>query len=59
LRDVYDAVAGGPDAARGAAFATFEDGYRVAALIDAVLASHAAGGVWTKVGAPELVGTAR
>ena len=59
LRDVYAVIVGGPDAARGTAFATFEDGYRVAALIDAVLASHRAGGVWTKVGAAELAGAAR
>ena len=59
LRDVYDAVTGRTDPGRGSAFATFEDGYRVAALIDAVLASHHAGGVWTPVGAPALAGTAR
>jgi predicted dehydrogenase len=59
LRDVYEAIVGGPAATRGTAFATFEDGYRVAALIDAVLASQAAGGAWTQVGAAELVGTSR
>jgi predicted dehydrogenase len=57
LRDVYDAVAGRTDAGRGTAFATFEDGYRVAALIDAVLASHRDGGVWTRVAAPQLAGS--
>jgi predicted dehydrogenase len=59
LRDVYDAVRGGAAAARGTAFATFEDGYRIAALIDAVLASHAGGGVWTRVGAGALAGSIR
>ena len=33
--------------ARPPAMATFEDGYRVACLVDAVLESHAQGGVWT------------
>jgi predicted dehydrogenase len=59
LRDVYDAVSGRTEPGRGTAFATFEDGYRVAALIDAVLASHAAGGAWTRVGAGELAGSLR
>ena len=59
LRDVYDAVAGRTDPGRGAAFATFEDGYRVAALIDAVLASHRDGGVWTRVAASQLAGSLR
>ena len=34
---------------RGPAFATFEDGYRAACLVDAVLESHRRGGVWTDV----------
>jgi len=36
--------------------ATFEDGYRVACLVDAVLESHRNGGAWTKVQAVEMVG---
>jgi len=36
--------------------ATFEDGYRVACLVDAVLESHAQGGVWTPVRVAEMVG---
>ena len=59
LRDVYEAVAGRTEPGRGSAFATFEDGFRVAALIDAVLASHRGGGVWTRVGAAELAGSIR
>jgi predicted dehydrogenase len=63
LRDVYAAILGDPGASaaddRGAAYATFEDGYRVAALIDAVLASHRGGGVWTRVGAAEMAGSIR
>jgi predicted dehydrogenase len=60
LRDVYAAVvSGGADALRTPAFATFEDGYRVACLIDAVLDSHRNGGVWTAVHASELAGSAR
>jgi predicted dehydrogenase len=31
------------------AFATFEDGYHAACIVDAVLESHRRGGVWTKV----------
>lgn len=34
---------------RGPAFATFEDGYHSACIVDAMLASHTRGGVWTKV----------
>jgi len=51
LRDVYEFIASGapPDAPRPPAFATFEDGYRAAAIVDAILASHGNGGVWTKV----------
>ena len=59
LRDVYDAVGNNPETRGGSAFATFEDGYRVAAFIDAVLASHRGGGVWTRVGASQLAGRVR
>jgi predicted dehydrogenase len=57
LRDIYDAILGRAAAGRGAAHATFEDGYRIATLVDAVLASHRAGGVWTSVRAAELAGS--
>jgi predicted dehydrogenase len=52
LRDVYSFIAAGKRAsdARPPAFATFEDGYRAAAIVDAILESHGLGGVWTKVG---------
>jgi predicted dehydrogenase len=46
MRDVYARVQG---KSAGPSLATFEDGYRVACLVDAVLASHRAGGVWTRV----------
>jgi predicted dehydrogenase len=50
LGDVYrtiaDGRAGGP---RPPAFATFEDGYRAACIVDAVVDSHRHGGVWTTV----------
>ena len=59
LRDVYSAIAarqpasGVPrqSAGEGArpAFATFEDGYHAACIVDAVLESHRRGGVWTQV----------
>ena len=52
LRDVYGFLAAGkrPSDARPPAFANFEDGYRAAAIVDAILESHRQGGVWTKVG---------
>ena len=61
LRDVYDAVArqkaGEPVGVP--VYPTFEDGYRVACLIDAVLESHHRGGAWTAVQQPALAGVAR
>jgi predicted dehydrogenase len=59
LRDVYAAIADHPVEPPPSAFATFEDGYRAACLVDAVLASHRRGGMWTTVQAAELVGSAR
>jgi len=51
MRDVYAFVASGkrPADPRPPAFATFEDGYRAAAIVDAMLDSHRRGGAWTKV----------
>jgi predicted dehydrogenase len=51
MRDVYRSIAEGkmPAGERPPAFATFEDGYRAAAIVDAMLESHKRGGVWTKV----------
>jgi predicted dehydrogenase len=40
---------GGRPEAKPAPLPTFEDGYRSTCLIEAMLKSHAAGGVWTKV----------
>jgi predicted dehydrogenase len=61
IRDIYTYISdGGPRGGqRPAAFATFEDGYRVACLVEAVLESHRNGGVWTKVAAVELAGGVR
>ena len=59
LRDVYAAIAQHPAEPPPSALATFEDGYHAACLVDAVLASHRRGGVWTAVQAAELVGSAR
>jgi predicted dehydrogenase len=59
LRDVYAAIARHPHQPSPAGYATFEDGYHVACLVDAVLASHRRGGVWTAVQAAELAGTVR
>ncbi len=51
LKDVYEFIQSGarPDAAKPPAFATFEDGCRAACIVDAILASHQAGGAWTDV----------
>ena len=51
MRDVYGFIAAGkrPTDPRPPAFATFEDGYYSACIVDAILASHTRGGVWTKV----------
>lgn len=51
MRDIYTFVAEGhkPTDAHPPAFATFEDGYRANAIIEAILDSAKAGGVWTKV----------
>jgi predicted dehydrogenase len=50
LRDVYQAVAAGkvPEAGK-APFPTFEDGYRSACIVEAILKSHANGNTWTTV----------
>jgi predicted dehydrogenase len=51
MQDVYTFIADGrrPDDPKPPAFATFEDGYRSACVVDAILESHAAGSVWTTV----------
>jgi predicted dehydrogenase len=51
LRDVYETIgaAGSAQTARPPAFATFEDGYRSACVVDAILKSHRAGAAWTPV----------
>jgi predicted dehydrogenase len=51
MRDIYGFVASGrpPSDPKPPAFATFEDGYRAACVVDAILDSHAGGSVWTKV----------
>lgn len=51
MKDVYTFIADGrpPDDPKPPAFATFEDGYRSACVVDAILESHAAGSVWTNV----------
>ena len=51
MRDIYGFIASGrkADDVKPPAFATFEDGYRAACIVDAILDSHAAGSVWTAV----------
>jgi predicted dehydrogenase len=51
MRDIYDVISGRrPRNPRPPAFATFEDGYHSACMVDAVLESHRRGAVWTRVG---------
>lgn len=61
LTDVYAAIAGAAAArTRGTPpYPTFEDGYQVACLVDAVLESQRQGGVWTPVDSARLVGSLR
>ncbi len=51
MRDVYGVIAEGrkPGGAHPPAFATFEDGYRANAIVEAILESARQGSVWTKV----------
>jgi predicted dehydrogenase len=51
MRDIYGFIATGRsvDEAKPPAFATFEDGYRAACIVDAILKSHAGAGAWTGV----------
>jgi predicted dehydrogenase len=58
IAEVYACIAGGglrPGAAPS--FPTFEDGYRVACIVDSILESHRRGGVWTRVGSAALAET--
>jgi predicted dehydrogenase len=64
IRDVYGAIALAADGRRPVdmnvrppAFATFEDGYHSACVVEAVLDSHRRGGVWTRV--LSLIGATR
>ena len=52
IRDIYTFIAEGRRMSdhRPPAFATFEDGYHAACVVDAILESHRRGAVWTKVG---------
>jgi predicted dehydrogenase len=51
MRDIYGFIADGKKMSdrRPPAFATFEDGYHAACVVDAVLESHRRGAVWTRV----------
>ena len=53
MRDIYGFIAAGKQMSdqRPPAFATFEDGYHSACIVDAVLESHRRGAAWTRVGA--------
>ena len=51
MRDIYGFIASGRGSGedKPPAFATFDDGYRAACVVDAILKSHTDGGVWTDV----------
>jgi predicted dehydrogenase len=51
MRDIYGVIAGGKPMSdrRPPAFASFEDGYHSACVVDAILESHRQGAVWTTV----------
>jgi predicted dehydrogenase len=51
MRDIYGFIAAGkkPSDAHPPAFATFEDGYRANAIVEAIIKSARQGSVWTKV----------
>ncbi|MCC7008613.1 MAG: Gfo/Idh/MocA family oxidoreductase [Acidobacteria bacterium] len=51
MRDVYGFIAEGkdPHGPRPGAYASFEDGYRANAIVEAILESARKGAVWTKV----------
>jgi predicted dehydrogenase len=62
LRDIYGVILDRAEGRRPSdpkppAFATFEDGYHAACVVEAVLDSHRRGGAWTKV--PALIGATR
>lgn len=51
MRDIYTFIASGQNPAdrHPPAFATFEDGFRANAVVEAILKSAKAGGAWTEV----------
>jgi len=49
IADIYVRIIGHTDSKTPPSFPTFEDGYRSACLVDAILESHRRGGVWTGV----------
>ena len=55
VHDIYTHIAeGGRRPGTTPDFSTFEDGYRAACIVDAILESHKRGGVWTHVSAQAL-----
>ena len=58
MHDIYSfIVEDGLRSGRTPSFPTFDDGYRCALVVDAVLESHRRGGVWTRVGSGALAET--
>jgi len=61
MRDIYGFIASGRKMSdhRPPAFASFEDGYHSACVVDAIVQSHRQGAVWTKVTALAAAEAAR
>jgi len=61
MRDIYGVIAAGGQLSdhHPPAFATFEDGYHSACVVDAILESHRRGAVWTNVRAAAVAEAAR
>ena len=69
MRDIYSRIAAAAQSKDGSArrsvdeggpaYASFEDGYRSACIVDAILESHRRGGVWTGVPAAAAAGFTR
>jgi len=58
MRDIYTFIAEGrrPGDPRPPAFATFEDGYHAACVVDAILESHRRGAAWMRVDETVMAG---
>ena len=49
LEDIYVRIMGREPDQDDPVFATFEDGFRINCIVDAIVKSHNDGGIWTEV----------